>query len=839
MSQLPQIENRPAADPNALKQDLVWSAQVIINEPVGLLDYLIPENLRSEIVVGSAVRVPLGKRRTSAYVTRITHGPAPHGFTLRALLGLDQERPWLLPAVLDLVLFAARYYRCAPGEMLHAALPAMARGATTHFCITEKGQQHLQGLVTGKLTDGMHRVLEQISEHPRGCTVAAIERPLQISRASAARFIQKLCAQGFVERLFKKASQGQKRFLYARRAHCDANTIPTRQHLARAFLEHMPVGQFEPMAYWLQHDPKAPARLRRLQDLGFVEKQTLQSPLPSNSTATMTESDFAQQGAMPQASITPTPQQQDALDVLQQSLSKKTFDPFLLHGITGSGKTEIYLRCIETVLQAQRGALVLVPEIALTPQLGARFAQRFGARVATFHSGLSVAQRRHEWERIARGEARIGLGARSALFLPIENLGIIIVDEEHESSFKQEENPRYNARDLALWRGKNEHAMVILGSATPSLESYYNAQNKRYHYLHLDKRATAQALPNVELINLTQIKRIEDTALTEPLAQALEQTFLRGEQAILFLNRRGFAPYVYCHDCGHTYRCDACDVTLTLHHKRQVLLCHYCGWHVPAPSTCAACQSDKVFGSGLGTERLEQDIYKLFGPTSTVRLDRDIIKTKHDLTQALQKFRDQEAKLLIGTQMVAKGHDFPNVTLVGVVSADTSLNFPDFRAAEHTFQLLTQVAGRAGRGNKPGRVLIQAYETEHYAVQTAQTHDYATFVQHELQARQELCYPPFTFLAQLRFESEKEGRALQVAEQQIGLWRQTLEASELDVQILGPASAPLARLRGIWRVHVLIKSAQRSWLRKALALLPSTSSTHVRRIIDIDPMNML
>lgn len=821
-----------------LTQACVWYAQVIINEPVGLLDYLIPEKIRAEVLVGTAVRVPLGKRRTSAYVTGITHGPAPKDFALRALLGVDQERPRLLPAVLDLVLFASRYYQCTPGDMLHAALPAMARGATVRFCVTDKGRICAQDAKVEALTDGMRRTLEQVALHPQGCTVAAVERPLNMSRASATRFIQKLCALELVERLHKRPSKGRKIWLYARCPDTALEAFPKRQMLARKFLEQMPVGQFESMPYWLARDPKAPARLRRLEDLGFVEKQALDRPLILEALA-MTEQDYLKQGAVTQKSITLTAQQQEALAFLQQSLEKRTYEPFLLHGITGSGKTEIYLRCIEKALEADRGALVLVPEIALTPQLGARFSQRFGDRVATFHSGLSVAQRRNEWERIARGDARIGLGARSALFLPVENLGVIIVDEEHESSFKQEESPRYNARDLALWRGKNESATVILGSATPSLESYYNAQHKRYRYLHLDKRATSQALPTVELIDLAHTKRIEDTALTEPLAKALEQTFLRDEQAILFLNRRGFAPYVFCHDCGHTFRCDACDVTLTLHHKRQILLCHYCNFSIPAPDICPACQSDKVSGSGLGTERLEQDIYKLFGPTPIVRLDRDIIKTKHDLTQALQKFRNQEAKLLIGTQMVAKGHDFPNVTLVGVVSADTSLNFPDFRAAEHTFQLLTQVAGRAGRGSKPGRVLIQAYETEHYAIQTAQTHHYKMFVEHELQARQELCYPPFTYLAQLRFESDIEGRAIDVAEQQIAIWRQALQDALIDVTILGPASAPLARLRGTWRVHVLIKAEKRATLRAALALLPPRSGPQIRRIIDIDPVNML
>ncbi len=506
--------------------------------------------------------------------------------------------------------------------------------------------------------------------------------------------------------------------------------------------------------------------------------------------------------------------------------------------MTGSGKTEVYLRAIARVLERGQTGLVLVPEIALTPQLGARFVARFGQLVATFHSGLTDAERRREWDRVESGEARIGLGARSALFLPLRQLGLIVVDEEHEGSFKQEEAPRYNARDLAVARAQRAGAVVLLGSATPSLETRHNAETERYRRLVLSRRVHDRPLPTVEHENLVTAERPAGGLITARLAQAIERTLSAGDQAILFLNRRGFAPYIFCRDCGHTYRCVDCDVSLTLHKKQGSLVCHYCGFSVPAPDRCDSCDGHRVDAHGAGVERLGEEVSGLFPGAGLARLDRDTVRRAKDLERELLRFRAGEAKILLGTQMVTKGHDFPGVTLVGVVLADASLNFPDFRAAERTFQVLTQVAGRAGRGAREGQVLVQAYELEHYAVQAAARHDYEGFVAQELAERRALLYPPFSHLVMLRCEGPGEAATQTAAKELAEALRERAARGRLDVQVLGPAPAPLGRLNGRFRVQVLLKSRSRQALRPILEAVREPP-TGVRQILDVDPYSML
>jgi primosomal protein N' (replication factor Y) len=799
-------------------------ARVMLNEPVGLLDYRVPEALAAQLKPGMAVRVPLGRRRTSAYVAALEAGPGPEGITLKDLDGLDPERPPLPDNVIRLLLFAADYYAVPPGEMLSAALPAMARPATQRFKVTEAGR----AAHTGALKEAERALLEIALRFPNGFTLAAVERDLGVSRSVGASRLKKAVERGWLTRQQKRARPKQQ-VLWTRVADADPAVLTSRQAAARALLAHIPADDAVPMAQLLPHDARAPAHLKSLEKLGLVRRE-LFTPraLPYVAPTRLT--------VPPE----PTAEQAEVLGILTAAMDAGGFHAYLLHGVTGSGKTEVYLRAIAHALERGRTALVLVPEIALTPQLGERFRGRFGDRVATFHSGLTGAERRDEWERVAQGEVQIGLGARSALFLPLTRLGVIIVDEEHETSFKQEESPRYHARDLAVWRARQDDAIVVLGSATPSLETHANADAGRYTRLAMPHRVSGRALPAVECIPLAEAPRVGDGGVfTEKLAQALERTLGQDEQAILFLNRRGFAPYVYCRDCGHSYRCDDCDVSLTLHRRRGVLMCHYCGFETEAPDTCGSCQGHRVGASGVGTERLEADIRTLFGPVPLVRLDRDTVRKKNDLEEALGRFRRREAKLLIGTQMVAKGHDFPGVTLVGVISADASLNFPDFRASERTFQLLTQVAGRAGRGDKPGHVLIQAYEAEHPAIRTAMTHDYETFVTEELVHRRELDYPPFTHLALLRFEGMQEASTTAAANEHAEALRHAVVAGGWPVSVLGPAAAPLARLRGLWRQHVLLKGKTRKGLRQALQHLPRRPGGDVRRILDVDPMSML
>jgi primosomal protein N' (replication factor Y) len=515
----------------------------------------------------------------------------------------------------------------------------------------------------------------------------------------------------------------------------------------------------------------------------------------------------------------------------------------LLHGVTGSGKTEVYLRLIAEARARSLGSLMLVPEIALTPQLVGRFRARFGDAIAVLHSELSERERNDAWRSLQQGRVQLAIGARSALFAPVQQLGVIVVDEEHDPSFKQEDGFRYQARDMALLRAHRAHAVCVLGSATPSLESYGLVDRGKLQLLMLPERATSQALPPVEIVDLARHRSgpSGERLLSQPLHRALEQCLLAGEQAILFLNRRGFSPSVRCNDCGKLLECPSCSVSLTLHRRARALRCHYCDFSAPASGVCFMCGSSQLMELGLGTEQLEQTLARLFPRARVARLDRDTASGE-GVEAVLSRLRAREIDILVGTQMVTKGHDLPGVTLVGVILADQSLAFPDFRAAERTFQLLAQVGGRAGRGERPGRVILQTYQPDHPAVHFARTHDYLGFLHSEMRARRELSYPPFSRLVAVRIDAVDEGKAAQVAETLAKLARAQSEASGGRVEVLGPAPAPIARLRGRHRYRFMLKAADRRALRavaQAVSLAIDAGVAGARASIDVDPVNML
>jgi primosomal protein N' (replication factor Y) len=518
-----------------------------------------------------------------------------------------------------------------------------------------------------------------------------------------------------------------------------------------------------------------------------------------------------------------------------------TFSTFLLHGVTGSGKTEVYLRAIAAARAAGKGALVLVPEIALTPQLSGRFRARFGDEVALLHSGLSDAERHAEWLRLRRGEARICVGVRSAIFAPVEELAVIVVDEEHEPSFKQEDGPPYHARDLAVVRGKFEDAVVLLGSATPSLETLENARRGRYRLLSLPVRVDDRPMPRVELVDLTGRPRARrgepPTLLSAELQQALGETLVAGQQSILFLNRRGYQTLVLCEDCGAEARCPDCSVALTHHARRGLLLCHYCGRSEPFGGRCGTCDGLR-FGLGFGTEQVEEATRRLLPTARVGRLDRDAVSGAGDTAAVLARFARRELDVLVGTQMVTKGHDFPGVTLVGVVLADTSLSLPDFRAAERTFQLLTQVAGRAGRGADAGRVLIQTFNPSTPAVARSVLHDYLGFAEEELARRQALSYPPFARLMAVRVEGSESG-ARTTAE---ALAEAARPALGPGTALIGPAPAAIERIRGKSRWHLLFRAPGHPPLmriHRALAQVAQRPPGGASIRFDMDPYSMM
>jgi len=536
-----------------------------------------------------------------------------------------------------------------------------------------------------------------------------------------------------------------------------------------------------------------------------------------------------------------TPAQEVAVTALTAALDGGVYAPFLLHGITGSGKTEVYLRVIAAALARKKRALVLVPEIALTPQLTARFEARFGGEVAVLHSALSDRERQLAWARLERGEAAIALGARSAVFAPQPELGVVVVDEEHDPSFKQEDGVRYNGRDVALRRARAAGALAILGSATPALETYAAARDGRIGLLSLPERAASATLPPVEILDLRIHKAGAGGFLTAALDQALEKTLAAGEQAILFLNRRGFSTFVLCRTCGKAQQCRHCAVSLTYHRGRDRLLCHYCGFEAPVPTACTLCGAASIERLGYGTEQVEAVIAERFPKARVARLDRDTADGD-GLARILGAIRAREIDVVVGTQMITKGHDFPSVTLVGVVLADQAMGLPDFRASERTFQLLMQVAGRAGRGTSPGRVLVQTYNPLHPAIVAARDHDYVKFFDGERAARNELGYPPDLRLACVRVDGEDPHAVRGAAERAADAARRLCSRAPAEerADVLGPAEAPLSRLKGRtrWQLFVKAKSvhALRRIAREAASLeVPRT----LRLSIDIDPASTL
>lgn len=531
--------------------------------------------------------------------------------------------------------------------------------------------------------------------------------------------------------------------------------------------------------------------------------------------------------------------QRAALAEIEAALRQGGFKAFLLHGVTGSGKTEVYLRAIATALSLGKQAIFLVPEIALTPQMVSYLRERFGSSVVVLHSRLSQKERATAWQRLAQGQASVAVGARSGVFAPVPRLGLIVVDEEQESSYKQEVTPRYHTRDVALKRAQLASAVVLLGTATPSLETYYWAQQGYFRLLRLDERVDGKALPRVQIVDMRQELRSGNAGIfSRYLEERLSSALARGEQALLFLNRRGFHAFLVCRNCGEALRCRACDITLTYHRRAPVLRCHYCGYSLAVLPPCPICGDRAWLGLGSGTQRIEEEISRRWPQVRVLRLDRDVLSYRGAHVEIYEAFRRGEADILVGTQMVAKGFNFPRLTLVGVINADITLNLPDFRARERTFQLLTQVAGRAGRGERPGEVVVQTFFPEDYSIQAASHHDYQAFYQKEIKQRQRLGYPPFASLVLLMISAPREDEARAAAEE---LGRLLTKGVQPGTAVLGPAPAPLAKLQGRYRYQLILKGRPLRLLREMArqALAAWQPKGQVRVAIDINPLLLL
>jgi primosomal protein N' (replication factor Y) (superfamily II helicase) len=798
---------------------------------LGPLTYSVPDGL-PDPPVGARVLVPLGRRVMTGIVLvsdpnlTADQGTDPKGTTFvpKPLVDVVDSEPFLPPDVVEIATWVADYYACGIGEAIATAMPPRAWIESERRArITERGEAErlrergtrrdvLDALTGGRVVAaatllkrrGLHDALTTLERDG----FVTLTQPLR-GRADASRTVRVavLTAQGTDE--------------------IDDSKLGVRQRTALDLLRGAPDGI---AVASLAEQGIASTSIARLVRLGLasVERRRVErDPFQDANRRVPTAAD-----------LTLTDEQSGALEQLSALASAGEYRAALLHGVTGSGKTEIYLRLARAVQASGRSVLLMVPEIALTPAASMAFRRAFGGRVAIQHSGLSDGERYDQWQRIRRGDVDVVVGTRSAVFAPLASLGLIVVDEEHDGSYKQEESPRYNGRDVAVVRARNACALVVLGSATPSLESYFNAENSRYVRVTLPNRVLARPMADVRVVDMREefAARGPDVILSSTLQEGLAARLERGEQAIVLLNRRGFATSVFCRECAATLDCPNCSVSLTVHKAAGRARCHYCNYSRPLPKVCAVCAGPFLEQLGFGTERVEAEIAAAFPAARIGRVDRDTIRRRGAIAGILSRFADGELDVLIGTQMIAKGHDFPRVTLVGVISADVGLGLADFRAAERTFQLLTQVAGRAGRGERAGEAVIQTLYPNHYSIQHACRQDYCGFYRDELVYRRAMRYPPDVALINVLVKA----RTRQGAMDDAGEIATALRTPAFGYRVLGPAPAPLVKLKGEHRAQLFVKGTQRNAMRKALVgVLADRPELKRRVVIDVDPMSVL
>ncbi len=801
--------------------------------------YRLPESLREVAQIGSRVLVPLGRGAVTGFVVGLLSDLSSHQtLTDSDIKPIDEvldAAPLLTPEVLEITRWISDYYGSPWGEVLKAALPPGISPSTTQFFrLTASGAARLAALQSDDLTLKA-QVLRAIGDEP---DISLSALATIVGKNQATRTAQELQRNNEIESQLRPASLAARartqrvvKLLPHRPGHEDLTETKSTVAQQR-ILNALSVHETMPFAELLRRAGVSGSAVNTLRKHGIVEivqENVRRDPLA--------------RAALPEADeYKLTSAQGQVLAAIEPHLRAKSYRAFLLHGVTGSGKTEVYMRAMRVCLELERSAMMLVPEIVLTPIFSRRLRSHFGDQVAIFHSSLSKGERFDEWMRVKRSEARIVIGTRSGVFAPISNLGLVIIDEEHESTYRQQDSPRYNGRDTAIVRAQKESAVVILGSATPSLESFHNGQTGKYEYLHLPERIGNRPMATAQIIDMREIfaRHKKPQVFSEELLEAIETTHAKGEQSIILLNRRGYSSFVLCRSCGETIQCPNCDVTLTYHRSEKVIVCHYCNHRQAAPDKCPVCNGKYIYYVGEGTEQIEAMLTKLFPPLRIARIDRDTATRRGSFEKSLFDFSAGKIDMLVGTQMLAKGHDFPNVTLVGVVSVDAGLALPDFRAAERTFQLITQVAGRAGRGELRGRVLIQTYHPNHYALRHACAQDYAGFYNEEIRHRQNHGYPPFVSLASLLVHGINLGKTRQQA---LDL-RKELDVANRDrtCRILGPAPAPLARLKGEHRIQLLVKSRTRRQLRSVVdaALGAVANQVNLRSInLEIDPVTIM
>lgn len=783
-------------------------------------DYLVPDKWADILQQGMRVVVPFGPRKVQGFVVDLKH--QSEFKKLKPIADLLDPYPVLTKELLQIGHWLTEKTLCFAISAFQAMLPAAMKAAydkevkllsTADFdSLHEDVQSYLKQRGTVKLSD-----VKQ--EH-----LSAFYRDIQ---------------KGYLEVIYVVKNRATKKTVKGIKPLYGTSEL---QNLLDQFSKQAEK-QKQVVSFFLEH-PGEIALKELCEQLGVTQapvKALVQKGVLMETDIEMYRNPY-DDAAFQQTSALPlTEEQGQAIAPILQTIEEKKHEVFLMYGVTGSGKTEVYLQSIDRVLKEGKEAIVLVPEISLTPQMVKRFKGRFGSKVAVLHSGLSAGEKYDEWRKIQRKEVSVVVGARSAVFAPFQNLGIVIIDEEHETSYKQEETPRYHARDVAIYRGEYHGCPVVLGSATPTLESFARAQKGVYQLLTLRKRMNESALPAVDIIDMREELRNGNRSMFSGLLfEKIQDRLEKGEQIVLLLNKRGHSSFVMCRDCGFVHSCPHCEISLTYHRYNHLLKCHYCGHEQQADVTCPECSSDHIRYFGTGTQKVEEELLKLLPQARVIRMDVDTTGRKGAHERLLNQFGEQKAQILLGTQMIAKGLDFPNVTLVGVLSADTMLHLPDFRSSEKTFQLLTQVSGRAGRHHLPGEVVIQTYTPEHYSIQLASRHDYDGFYQQEMMTRKLHQYPPFYYAALITVSHEELTKVVAVTDKIAQFLRQKLSSQTI---VLGPVASPIARVKDRYRYQCMIKYKLEPELIPALRFIMDRYQQEMQQklsiTIDLQPYSMM
>jgi len=800
-------------------------ANIALNIPTDhLFTYEVPTGLQEQAAIGKRVFIPFGRRKRTGFIVEINTSSCVE--KVKPIAEILDEEPLFGEHDLNFYKWTADYFMYPLGKTLAEIIPAGSE-KKDFLWITPRPRP-----LDVSLPAAQEKLCAILRQYPQGIPLGHLGK--LSGTKNIAKTIYDLHLAGLVqidEKQKRQLAPHREKIVMLNPGKIPAERLTEKQKALIAFIQERKAMVLNDL---IQESGTSYAIIKRLQDKGIIKFSETEKI-----RTTAMESAIGQN----EIPVVLNSYQQKALLTISTHLEKNIFTPLLLHGVTGSGKTEVYLEAIANVLKNNGSAIYLVPEIALTPQLIARIQGRFDhGQIAVLHSGIAESVRYDQWRQIKRGRIKLVIGARSALFAPLPDLKLIVIDEEHDASYKQDERLCYHARDLAVVKARFNNAVVVLGSATPGIRTYYNARNKKYFCLEIPERVENKPLPGIEIIDM----KTKDDApgktpvLSAELIAAVETTLLKKEQTLLFLNKRGFDTFLVCAACGYNFRCPNCAVSLKSHVAEGVIKCHYCNYTQKALPVCPSCGGSRILSYGTGTQKLEAEIKKLFPEARIERMDSDTTAARGAQEKILQKLQRREIDILVGTQMITKGHDFPFITLVGVISADTALNMPDFRAAEKTFQQLIQVAGRSGRGTAPARVLIQTFNPQHYALKHVRKHDYKSFYEEEIAIRKDFKYPPFSRIINLRLSATKKD-VLETQADLLGKTAKKLAARQRNkVEIIGPAESPLAKIQGRWRRQMLLKSENAGILHQLVReLLREMGKSTVRITVDVDPENFM